>query len=368
MKIILLRFALFISLLAGSCLHLYAHDPGLSSAKLTVSNKTIVLSFSYSLKDINHLIDIDVNRDGHFSSSELDLVKNEISGLIENNVQLHAGNKLLPAQQNSIHFEPNDSLNAQLIFNHQTQSALNLSLSLIKDLPRGHRQYISINNEGKQFQKILNKNSASILLSKEQNTSTSVLKDYFIDGIIHIWQGLDHLIFLLTLLLPAVLIFKNHLWFGADNISAVFTDTVKIITAFTVAHSITLSLAVFKLVSLPSKWVEIVIAISVIIAAVNNLKPFIFKSRWIVAFVFGLIHGFGFATVLLELGLSSKQTLLSLLGFNLGVEAGQLIIVLILLPVAYIMRATALYQTWIFKGGSLASIFIASFWTIQRIS
>ncbi len=134
------------------------------------------------------------------------------------------------------------------------------------------------------------------------------------------------------------------------------------------AHSITLGLATLQIIVIPAKIIEPLIALSVIIAAINNLKPLLPYSRWLIAFALGLIHGFGFATVLTDLGLSTSQALVSLLGFNLGVEIGQLAIVLLVLPLAYIVRHNVFYRRGIFQGGSIASAMLASVWLIQRIS
>jgi hypothetical protein len=139
-----------------------------------------------------------------------------------------------------------------------------------------------------------------------------------------------------------------------------------VVTAFTLAHSITLSLASLGWLSLPSRWVESVIAASVVLAAANNLFPLVQRRRWLVAFVFGLIHGFGFASVLTELGLPQGALVLSLLGFNLGVEMGQLAIVAAFLPAAYLLRNTSFYRNGIFKSGSVITAVVALFWFVER--
>ena len=115
-----------------------------------------------------------------------------------------------------------------------------------------------------------------------------------------------------------------------------------------------------------SRLVESVIAASVVLAAANNLKPLVEHRRWMVAFAFGLIHGFGFASVLAELGLPQETLVLSLLGFNAGVEVGQLAIVAGFLPLAYALRNTPFYRRVVFVGGSLATLTIALIWFIER--
>ena len=119
-------------------------------------------------------------------------------------------------------------------------------------------------------------------------------------------------------------------------------------------------------VSLPSRWVEATIAASVVIAALNNVFPIFRERRWMMAFAFGLIHGFGFASVLRDLGLPQDALVLALVGFNLGVEAGQLAIVAVFLPVAFALRNTWFYQRLILLGGSILIAVLASVWLAER--
>jgi hypothetical protein len=190
--------------------------------------------------------------------------------------------------------------------------------------------------------------------------------DYLVEGVWHIWIGFDHILFLLALLLPAVLVWRPPRWQPVLRFAPAFGDVVRVVSAFTLAHSITLSLATLQWVSLPSRAVESAIAASVLLAALNNLRPVVLGRRWAVAFGFGLIHGFGFASVLAELGLPADALWLALLGFNLGVEAGQLAIVLLFLPLAYALRRTTLYRHVIFSGGSLAIALLAAAWLAER--
>ena len=143
-------------------------------------------------------------------------------------------------------------------------------------------------------------------------------------------------------------------------------DVLKIVTAFTLAHSVTLTLATFEVITLQSRWVESGIAASVVIAALNNLFPVVHGRRWIVAFGFGLLHGFGFASVLTDLGLPRSVLPWALVGFNVGVEIGQLTIVAAFLPIAYALRRTWVYRKMLFIGGSIAIIAMASIWFIER--
>jgi hypothetical protein len=184
--------------------------------------------------------------------------------------------------------------------------------------------------------------------------------DYLRDGVWHIWIGFDHILFLLSLLLPAVGVWpllhaprRHGAWQPVGRFGQAFWDVLRIVTAFTVAHSITLTLATLGVLALPSRLVESAIAASVVLAALNNVWPSFTAGAGSWPFLFGLVHGFGFASVLADLGLPQGTLVLALLGFNLGVEAGQLAIVAVFLPLAFALRRTWLYRRGVLVGGSL---------------
>ena len=192
--------------------------------------------------------------------------------------------------------------------------------------------------------------------------------DYVREGVWHIWIGLDHILFLVSLLLPAVLLLAGRppRWAPVERFAPAAWEVLRVVTAFTVAHSITLSLATLGLVELPSRAVESVIAASVVVAALNNVWPVVSSRRWAVAFGFGLIHGFGFASVLADLGLPADALVLALFGFNVGVELGQLAIVAVFLPLAFALRRTSLYRKGLVVGGSLVIALLAAIWFVER--
>jgi hypothetical protein len=144
-------------------------------------------------------------------------------------------------------------------------------------------------------------------------------------------------------------------------------DVLAVVTAFTVAHSITLGLSVLELLEPPADLIEPAIALSVAAAAINNLLGRSSLKRWGLAFVFGLIHGFGFANVLLDLGLPGHQLALALAGFNIGVELGQIAIVLVFFPVAWALRNTLFYRWGVVVAGSAAIALLGLAWTLQRL-
>jgi hypothetical protein len=182
----------------------------------------------------------------------------------------------------------------------------------------------------------------------------------------HIWIGYDHILFLLSLLLPAVLLRQKGIWQPVGSFLPACKAVLKIVTVFTVAHSITLWLAVTEYVTLPSRLVEATIALSIVVTALNNLFPVLPTSGWAIAFVFGLVHGFGFANVLLDLGLSDAALAVSLLAFNVGVELGQIAIVLAFLPIAFVLRRTAVYRWFLLRAGSALIVAAGTIWFVER--
>jgi hypothetical protein len=195
------------------------------------------------------------------------------------------------------------------------------------------------------------------------------------EGIHHILVGYDHVLFLLSLLLPSVWTRSRSIdpatgaartrWAPSPALRPVLANVLKVVTAFTVAHSITLALAVLGVVDPPSRWVESLIAASVVLAALNNLWPVISEARWKLTFVFGLVHGFGFASALKDAGLAHGALAAPLVGFNVGVEIGQLCIVALVLPLAWSLRSTRAYRGT-FAAGSLAIAAVAGVWLVQR--
>jgi hypothetical protein len=183
---------------------------------------------------------------------------------------------------------------------------------------------------------------------------------------------------LFALVLPSVLVLnslrdekespsidRTGIWSPSERFRPAFIKVLKIVTSFTIAHTITLSLAALQIVSLPSRFVESIIALSIALAAIHNIKPLVVKQEWVIAFFFGLFHGFGFAGILAEKGFGGEYLVLTLLGFNLGVEIGQLAIIAIMFPVLFVLRKTRIYPKLLVIG-SLFLIFVSLYWFIER--
>ena len=202
-------------------------------------------------------------------------------------------------------------------------------------------------------------------ISLEKGSWWKGFKSMFSLGMQHIQEGTDHLLFLLVLLLPSMLLLNGNYWgkFGGVKYSA--RHLLQIVTAFTIGHSITLFISAAGWVKLPSQPVEILIAFSIFVSAVHALYPLFPGKEMYIAAGFGLIHGLAFATVLSNMKLSSSTLALSILGFNLGIEAMQLFIVLITVPWLILLSMTPVYKWVRIVGGSLAGI-AALAWIAER--
>lgn len=186
-------------------------------------------------------------------------------------------------------------------------------------------------------------------------------------GIDHIRIGTDHILFVIALLLPSVLLLSlTRSWEPSPSFRASFFRVLKLATAFTIAHSITLSLAGFGVIELPSKFVETLIALSIILAALHNLRPVVANKEWVLAFFFGLFHGLGFASLLSDLGLDRSNRVWSLLAFNVGVEIGQVAIIALVFPTLYLLARTRFYQIGL-KVASVGLVVVSFLWMIERI-
>jgi hypothetical protein len=190
--------------------------------------------------------------------------------------------------------------------------------------------------------------------------------EFLVEGMRHILTGYDHVLFLLCLLLPSVMRRTPAGWRPVERLSQAVWPVVGIVSAFTVAHSITLVLAALKLVSLMPAFIEPAIAVTIILAALDNVLPIFPVRRIVVTFFFGLIHGFGFASVLAELNLPRGAFAWALLQFNLGLEVGQLLIVAVATTALFTLRRWRGYARAVIGGGSLVAIAIGGLWLIER--
>jgi hypothetical protein len=367
----------------------FAHFPDQSYIYLQIRENSVAGRFEISTKDINKVFGL--NLKPGFAMEEVAPHLAKIQGYVLQNTSFNSGQE----GDYQIRFTETDILRAESFGDFVL---LKFELQGVKNLPKKMNVYYEA------FTKDISGHTALLVIEENKNTGVannesmhslefslgktrgelSTTENFLMrslwemikSGVWHIWIGFDHILFLLALLLPSVLKFRsndrkpgdkfnNKVWTPVERLKPALINVVKIVTFFTIAHSITLFLAAFQIVSLPPRLIESIIAISIALAAMHNIYPIFSGKEWLIAFAFGLFHGFGFASVLAEKGLIGNYMGLSIFGFNLGVEIGQLAIILVVFPILFLLRKTSMYPK-IRVFGSLIFIVFSLYWFVER--
>lgn len=343
-----------------------AHIASNGFLTVNVEGSGISGSIELALRDAELAIGLDSNRDGKITWGE--------ARSHQHDLELYVRSKLSIAgcSEEFAPMEVNQRVDGNYLWLPFTAACgtrptqLQIDYRLMQDIDPSHRGLLTVTAWGATQTGVLGGGSGSSLIRLDHPSAWGAFTEYAKTGVWHIWSGIDHLLFLLSLLLPAVLKRRNQQWEAVPLARPAFMNILKVVTAFTVAHSVTLSLAAFDVVRLPSRLTESVIAASIIVAALNNIFPKVTEGRWRIAFAFGLLHGFGFASVLADMGLPAGARVVSLVAFNLGVELGQLAVVVAVMPLAYAVRASAFYRSTVMRWGSSAIAGLALVWLVQR--
>ncbi|WP_273488515.1 HupE/UreJ family protein [Roseateles chitosanitabidus] len=362
----------------------WAHKASDAYLRLDVQAKVVTLRLDVALRDLDRDLVLDADDDGLLRWGEVRERIPDIEALADRDVRLTVrdggGTVCAPGPFAPLQLEQHsDGRYAVLTRTWTCASApadATLAYTLFAVTDPTHRGILARASGGAMKPAVIAPGGADLRLSL--GPAAGGAKDpgapahegsagIFLDGVHHIWIGVDHVLFLVALLLPSVLTRESGAWRPADAWRPALWRVLGVVTAFTVAHSITLGLAVFDVLNPPSRWVESLIALSVLLAALNNLKPVLVETRWRLTFAFGLVHGFGFASALKDLGLGRADLALPLVLFNLGVEAGQLTIVAVLVPLAWAARRWGGYPRWVLGAGSCVVAAIAVVWLIERI-
>jgi hydrogenase/urease accessory protein HupE len=340
-----------------------AHDPGLSSLTIHPCTSGLEAALTLAVKDAAQLAELDENHDGTVTQAEFARAGRQLEAAIARQVVIAADGKVAKDKSVRSRLDENNNVEVRLDFDAVVFSSLEIQSKLIASLPFGHRQYLQVQNSaGKTVFERLLSGSADRATVQMPRTSASMaaieavrsFANFLSLGVRHILTGYDHLLFLLGLLLVA------RGFFAALNI----------ITSFTIAHSITLAVATLHVVQIPSRIVEPLIAASIVFVGVENLlHGKIPKSRRLVTFGFGLIHGFGFASALREAGIASSTggIVLPLFSFNLGVELGQVMVAAVALPIIWKLRENPMFVARWAPACSAVVVLLGSFWLVERV-
>lgn len=367
----LVCMATFLALGAAGAGPVEAHKP--SDSYLTLSRQGLEMSVRWdvAVRDLEVAVGVDANGDGRVTWGELRRAIPAARAYAKGHLALAAGGRDCPVTsaegERVVAHSDGAYLSLRLVFRCPVApQALALDYSLLFELDPQHRGIARL-DDGTGRVLIFDTGRRHLDVAWSGQDRSGQLVSAIRSGVHHIWTGYDHLLFLLALLLPAVLRRRaDGSWTGVEDLRTAGADIARVVTAFTVAHSITLSLAALGFIALPSRLIESLIAASVLVAAANNLVPLLRKDRWVAAFALGLLHGFGFSATLNDAGLTGTALLKTLFGFNVGVELGQMTMVILFIPIAFALRNRALYRRVILQGGSAVIAAVSLVWLMER--
>lgn len=320
----------------------FAHDPGLSSANLSVGSDRIDAVLTFNQQDIANL-------------------RIPAEDLLARAVLLQLdGTTIAPTSSRASNDANSSNVAFEFIFPRPPGTrSLSFRSLLLKDLPFGHRQAVTARDaSGRELSRMLlsaREDAASFSLHQSAGESaTGGFVGFLFLGIRHILTGYDHLLFL----------------FGLLVICRSVRSAALLITCFTAAHSLTLALSTFGLVTLSSRFVEAAIAVSILYVGIENVfrRDKKIQGRALLTFVFGLVHGLGFATVLREMGVagSGSSAVVPLVAFNSGVELGQLSVAAIVLPVIWRLRSSESFRRVGLPACSVVVALAGGYWLLDR--
>lgn len=347
-----------------------AHKASDSYLTLRVEDAAIEGQWDIALRDLDLAVGLDADGDGAITWGEVRSRHDAIAAYALRNLAVSNAGEACPlAVASHLVDEHSDGAYAVLRIAGRCArpiASLEVAYSLLFDLDAQHRGLLKLEGALGTRSVVFPADNRVQAFRLAESRPLADLATFIADGMKHIAIGFDHILFLVALLLPAVLVRRGRRWEPTGDLPGTMWNVVRIVTAFTVAHSITLSLAALQVVQVPSRLVESLIAISVLATALDNIVAFLPRRRWLVAFVFGLLHGFGFASVLIDLQLPRSALVLSLFGFNIGVELGQLALVALVVPLAHLARGRRAYSRYAVAGGSGVIAFVALGWFIER--
>ena len=356
------------TLFSATCVE--AHTQSYGFLRATVHDDHISGQLELAVRDLDLAYALDADGDGNVTWGELRKRESELASLVLHKISIGPAKAPCDLVPGAIAIDSRGGESYAIFPFTGACELLGRQVRVGYDLMFGsdaqHRGLVDLGNGDIGRSTVMTPETRVAVLDLESGNRLDVIRSFISHGAHHIWNGYDHMLFLVTLLLPAVVMRSDNVWRPVETLGGAVWATTRVVTAFTLAHSITLSAAAIGVVDLPSRLVESVIAISVAVAAINNLFPVVSRRVWIAAFVFGLMHGFGFASVLTDLGLPPTGKLVALFAFNVGVELGQLAVVAGLLPALFLMRRSATYTQVALPAGSMVIVVIGFMWTLQR--
>ena len=372
-----MKSLILVLLISTYAFNVFAHQTSDSFLNINEDGSDYTAEWRIPLDTLDTLfgaaLNIDLNQDKKITWGELKIKQDEIASFAFSKLKithldqtcdtLHGDFKLDKLNTGLYLFLP---FSISCAWAESADRTINMEYQLFFEQDAYHRGFVSFSGPYGSSKHIFSPDVPSIHLSKSATGQLYTFVQFVKEGIWHIWIGLDHILFLLSLLLPAVFFIKQRQREIHQQFTPMVKDVLKVVSSFTLAHSITLTLATMNILLLPAMLVESVIAISVVIGSLAMLSPRLHAYRWQFAFGFGLIHGFGFANVLQDLNLSQGEFVSNLLAFNLGVEFGQLAIVAAILPSIYFLRTYKSYKRLFLPASASSMAIVGAVWFVER--
>ena len=374
---LLRRLAVTLALLAAlpPCRAAYAHSASSSYLHVDVQGRDLVVQWSIALRDLDYAVGLDTDGDGDVTWGELRQHFNAVDAYALARLHLSAdGRSCLFGPVTNLADQLSDGAYAVLRLRAAcpaTPQRVTVRYGLLFDLDPLHRGLLTLTVGGVPHAYAL----SPVVPQAETDVGSSyaeTIRSFFLTGVNHLLTGIDHMLFVTMLLVPAMYQRRPHS-FGPDaelvpvaDFRGMFVESLKVLSAFTLAHGTTLTLSVLHVVSIPERLSEAGIALTILVTALDNMLHFLPGRRWPLAFAFGLVHGLGFATALGPMSLPPFALGLALISFNLGLEAAQVTIAAVVLPFGYALRFTNLYPHRILPAVSGLVALVAAAWFTDR--
>ncbi|MCW8107460.1 HupE/UreJ family protein [Alteromonas ponticola] len=347
----------------------HAHE--ISSAYLTLekdSNSELSGLLFLRPFDLEQSLLIDSDKNGELTWAEVKQHEREIANMVKATLTVFDRQNVCPFSTSSL---ATATVGGQLLiaipltFRCDSSKQIGVNYQGFFNIDKSHKLLISVNYGDKTLSNVITTTKRQITFTDQSHSQWSTFITFVKEGVIHIWIGVDHILFLLATLLTVNLARSNRRWVPINKVKDIFKQTLYIVTAFTLAHSMTLTATALGWIQTNSRYVEFGIALSVLLTALNNIWPIVYRIGWI-TFAFGLLHGMGFASVFADLNANQNNLVLTVGAFNLGVEIGQLAIVAIIFPLLIWARKGNIYPKYIMPATSSVVALTALTWAIQR--
>ena len=332
-----------------------AHQVGLSRGTWVLSGDAVQAELVFARDEVRHVLpEVDADANGALDALEAQNAAGPLKRLLIEGIRVstHDGSAEVPCPGvvEGVSLTEEDGLAARIVFACRQAHDVNIDLPMLGMLSVGHRHLAHVVAPKAARDDVLFASNARFAIGDHMERPSSAVA-YFRIGVEHILLGTDHLLFLLALIL----------------VGGTVRSVLGVVTAFTLAHSVTLALAATGLLAPPASIIEPAIALSIAYVGFENFFVSDARRRWRITAPFGLIHGFGFAGALAEIGLPQGQVPLALGLFNLGVEAGQIGVLAIALPIVLLLRRSAWFRSVGVRALSAGVVAVGLFWFVQRV-